>query len=170
MSKSNEVSMFKIIIDKAAKTYEIDFAALPPVSQERVIAYGLTQLLGDAAAPIATSASIDGRRVPLAGNDLAKANIAARELVEKRLADLSAGILRRVREGDPVAAEARRIAIRIVNKSDDFRKWLATNGLKAGDKDAVTELSSRAEVTAASPKVIAMAEKYVADMAELDAE
>lgn len=156
-----------IKVDKAAHTYEVDFDALPEVSRNRVIAYGLTQLLADAAASVATSANVGGRRIPLVGNDLAKAQIEAKALTDARLADLSAGILRRMREGDPVSAEAKRIAIRLVNKSDDFRKWLAKAGHKPGDKEAVDELSKRAGVLATSAKVIAMAERYIAEMAEL---
>lgn len=165
MSKSSTIS---VKIEKAAHTYEVDFASLPEVSRNRVIAYGLTQILSDAAASVATSASVDGRRVPLKGNDLARATMAAKALCDARLDDLSKGILRRARESDPVAAEAKRIAIRLVNKSDDFRKWLAANGHKATDKAATEELASRAEKVAANPKVIAQAEAAVAALAELD--
>ena len=159
--------MFKINVEKAASSYDVDFDAFPEVSRNRIIAYGLTQLLSDAAAPVAVSANVDGRRVALKGNDLAKAQMSAKELVEKRLADLTVGILRRVREGDPVSAEAKRIAIRLVNKSDDYRKWLAKHNAKPGDKDATEELAYRAAKLAESSKVIAMAERYVAEMAEL---
>ena len=162
------MSTFKIAVDKASHTYEVDFDAMPEVSRNRVIAYGLTQLLSDAAASVATTANIEGRRVPLKGNDLAKAHMAAKALTDHRIADLSAGILRRAREGDPVSAEAKRIAIRLVNKSDDYRKWLAKSGNKPGDKDATAELAKRAEVRAADPKVIALAQAHVDALAELE--
>ena len=160
--------MFKITVDKANTSYEIDFDSLPEVSRNRVISYGLTQLMSDAAASVATTVSVDGRRIALKGNDLAKAYVSAKALVDQRIADLTAGILRRVREGDPVSAEAKRIAIRLVNKSEDYRKWLAAKSYKPGDKEATAELAKRAEKRAADPKVIALATAHVESMAELE--
>ena len=162
------MDMFKVTVEKAGHTYEIDFASFPEPAQRRVIAYGLTQLLSDAAASVATTASIDGRRVPLAGNALASARMEAKRMADDRLDDLAKGILRRVREGDPVSARAKQIAIRITNKSDAFRQWLASGGHKATDKPAIEELAKRACELAATPKVIAMAERQLADEAELD--
>lgn len=159
---------FKITVEKASHTYDVDFGSFPEPAQRRVIAYGLTQLLSDAAASVATTANIDGRRIPLAGNALASATMAAKALSDARLDDLSKGILRRMREGDPVTARAKQIAIRFVNKSDDFRQWLATNAHKATDKPAIEELAKRAEVIAASAKTIALAERQLADEADLD--
>lgn len=162
------MDMFKVTVEKAAHTYEIDFASFPEPAQRRVIAYGLTQLLSDAAASVTTTASIDGRRVPLVGNALASARISAKTMADERLDDLSKGILRRVREGDPVSARAKQIAIRNTNKSDDFRQWLANGGHKATDKPAIEELAKRAGLLAATPKVLALAERQLADEADLD--
>ena len=160
----------EIEIEKAGKTYSIDFDNLPRVSQVRVIRYGLGQLLSDAAAPVATSTLIGGKRIPFKGNDLVKAQAAAIEAVDKRLADLSAGILRRVRESsiDPVESEARKIAIARVRDSESFKAFLAENALKPTDKDAVSELAERAAKVAQNPKVRALAQRRVDEMSELD--
>lgn len=164
--------MFKINIEKAAASYEIDFAALPEVSRNRVISYGLTQLLSDAAAPVATSASIDGRRIPLVGKDLAKANMEAAKLVEARLSDLKEGTLRRARESsiDPVEAEAKRIAIDTVRRSPVFKSWLAANKHNATDKEAVSKLAELAGPVSKQANVMAVAERNVTARNELEIE
>lgn len=164
--------MFKINVEKAAKSYDIDFDVLPEVSRNRVIAYGLTQLLSDAAAPVATSASIDGRRIALVGKELASANIAAAVLVEQRLSDLMSGTLRRARESsiDPIDAEAKRIALDKVRKAPVFVSWLKANGHKATDKDAVSKLAELAAPVAARDDVRKLAERRVKATNDLDIE
>ena len=162
----------EIFIDKAGKKYVIDFALFPEVSQARVIRYGLEQLLGDAAASVATTVKVGTNRVPLKGAEMAKAQAAAIELIDRRLADLTAGILRRVRESsiDPVDSEARQIAIKAIKGSPAWAKWLTENSVGSTDKEAVNELASRASELAKSPKVRALAEKRVAEMADLVAD
>lgn len=69
--------MHNINIAKAGREVEIDFAALPPVSQAYIIKYGLTQCLNDAHASI--KAVEDG------------ASDKSWALVEVRLAQLTSG-------------------------------------------------------------------------------
>lgn len=161
---------FDLFIEKAGQKYTIDFAALPTVSQDRVIRYGLEQLLSDAASSVATTDKVGNNRVQKKGADLAKAQVAARELIDRRVADLSAGILRRVRESsiDPVESEARQIAIKAIKSSPKWLAWLAENSLGATDKEAVSELATRAAALAKQPKVQALAAKRVAEMGDLD--
>lgn len=160
----------ELFIEKAGKKYVVEFDALPEVSQSRVIKYGLEQLLGDAAASVATTTKIGTNRVPLKGAELAKAQVAAIELIDRRMSDLSAGILRRVRESsiDPVESEARQIAIKAIRKSPQFAKWLGENSLGATDKEAVNELATRSAALAKTDKVQALARKRVADFDDLD--
>jgi hypothetical protein len=161
--------MFKLFIEKANHTYEVDFAKLPEVSRNRVIEYGLTQLLSDAAASVATTDKVGTNRVSKTGEDLVKANAAARTLIEQRLADLSAGVLRRVRESsvDPVEAEARRIAIAVVRKDKAFLAFLAQHGLKATDKAATDEMVTRVAKVSQDAKVRKIAAARVKEMEEL---
>lgn len=163
--------MYKIFIDKANTSYDVDFAKLPQKSQDRVIEYGLSQLLSDAAASVATTTKVGNSRVTLAGNDLVKAHTAAKALVDQRMADLSAGILRRVRESsaDPVESEARKIAIALVNKDKDFLSFLSEKGLKRTDKDATDELQKRVEKQVVRKDIVALATKRVKEMEELAA-
>lgn len=159
--------MFTITIEKAAKRYEIDFFALPEASRNRVIHYGLTQLLSDAAAPVPTSSTIEGRRIPLTGKDLASAQMSAAKLVDQRLADLLEGTLRRARESsiDPVDAEAKRIALSKVRVAPVYTSWLKANNLKPTDKDAVAKLAELASPVASRDDVRALAKSRV-DAAE----
>lgn len=161
--------MFKLFIDKANHTYEVDFASLPEVSRNRVIEYGLTQLLSDAAASIATTDKIGTNRVPKTGSDLVKANGDAKALCDQRIADLSAGVLRRVRTSsvDPVEAEATRVAISVVRKDKDFLAFLAQHGFKATDKGATDELQSRVEAKKSDPAIRKIAVRRVKEMEEL---
>lgn len=161
--------MFKIFIDKANHTYEIDFASLPEVSRSRVIEYGLTQLLGDAAASVATTDKIGTNRVQKTGADLVKANVDAKALCDQRLADLSAGVLRRTRTSsvDPVEAEAMRVAISVVRKEKEFLAFLAQHSFKATDKGATDELQRRVAIRKDEPAIRKIAVRRVKEMEEL---
>lgn len=161
--------MFKLFIDKANHTYEIDFSALPEVSQARVIEYGLTQLLSDAAASIATTDKVGTNRVSKTGADLVKANVAAKELCDQRIADLSAGVLRRTRTSsqDPIEAEATRVAINLVRKDKSFLAFLAQHSVKAVDKVATDELQRLVAIRVKEPAIIKIATRRVKEMEEL---
>jgi hypothetical protein len=162
--------MFSINVKKAAASYEVDFDGLPEVSRNRVIIYGLTQLLSDAAASVPMSADIEGRKVPLKGKDLATAIMNAKTEVEKRLTDLQNGVLRRVRtaSGDPVEARARQLAIRAIQKDPDFRAWVAKAGVKFTDETATEELAKRATALVESnPKLRIIAARQIEDEAGL---
>lgn len=84
-------------LKKIGKALEVDVANMPEVSLQHVFNYGLRQLLNDAMAS--------------AGDDAAKAEAQAKE----RLANLMSGTLRASRESDPVAAEAKRLAYRMID-------------------------------------------------------
>jgi hypothetical protein len=161
--------MFKIAVKKANASYDVDFDSMPEVSRNRVIVYGLTQLLSDAAATVALSANVDGRKVPLKGKELASAHIAAKKEADERLGDLFNGVLRRVREsGNPVESRARQIAIRQVQKDSAFRAWVAAEGVKFTDTKATEELAKRAgELVKSNPKIAAIAQRQIDDEAAL---
>lgn len=163
---------FDRFINKAGKSYTVDFDSLPLVSQKRIIVYGIDQVLADAASSVATTDKVGNNRVPKKGADLAKAQAEAIGFIDQRLADLQAGILRRVRESsvDPIEAEARKIAISLVKKAPAFTAWLAENKLSGADKEAVNELARQAAEVAKRPKVQALAAKRVAEMGDLDLE
>ena len=155
--------MITVKIEKANASVEFasrDDDTLSDAVRDRVWAYGVKQLLNDAAAPVTVK--------DLKGAQLVKAQAAALELVNKRRQDLIDGVLRRAREGDAVASEARRIAIKAINKSADFRKWLADNGIKAADKAAVKALSEQADVLMKRADIVAAATKIVATRNELE--
>lgn len=137
-----------IRVNKAAESFEVDFAKLPDASQAHVIAYGLRQLLNDAAAS-------------------ANKGTASRDAVQKRLDNLMAGTLRAStgRTADPVAREAKSIAERLVSTGKVQHKG------KPIPKDHPERAAIIAKV-AASDKVQAKARanvKATADM-ELDIE
>lgn len=134
---------FDRFINKAGKSYTVDFDALPLVSQKRIIVYGIDQVLADAASSVATTDKVGNNRVPKKGADLAKAQAEAIAFIDQRLADLQAGILRRVRESsvDPVDREATILAIAYIKPLKGWTKWLDENKLSATDKDAVNELA-----------------------------
>lgn len=161
--------MFKIFIDKANYSYEVDFAKLPEVSRNRVIEYGLTQLLSDAAASVATTDKVGTNRVQKTGSDLVKANVAAKELCDQRVSDLESGILRRTRSSsvDPVEAEATRVAINLVRKDKAFAAFMAQHGLKATDKGATDELQRLVALRVKEPAIIKIATRRVKEMEEL---
>lgn len=158
-----------VFIDKADKSYTIDLLTLPTPSALFFIDYGISQKYGDSAASVKFSSNIDGRKVAFAGKDKVAAILAAVTLVDETHEAFASGNIRRTRTSDPVAAQARRIAITKVSNSPDYKAWLAKSNLKPGDKDATAELAKRAEVLASNPSVIALAESFVASMAALDA-
>ena len=82
-----------IAISKAQTTESIDFAQLPPASQNFVIAYGLRQYLNDAVAGIKPEQVAE-----------------AKAAVESRMKQLELGTVgvRAVAEKNPVKAEAKR--------------------------------------------------------------
>ena len=162
--------VFNVYVKKIDETIAIDTANYPTVSRDYAEEYGWRQVLSDSAASVSMTADVDGKRVPLKGSALDKARAEARECVYKKLDNLKSGILRRVRTGDAVMAEAKRIAYRLVQKDDDFRTWAAEAGVKPGDKayaDEVARLS--AERIETDDRIIEIAERRVAEMAELEA-
>lgn len=96
--------MLSTYVKKADARYETDFAELPQVSQEYLVNYGFRQAIADACA----SAKTEGE---------------AKGLCDKRFDNLLKGILRAERESDPVAREARRLAVEKTNA------WAKANGV-----------------------------------------
>ena len=107
-----------------------EFADWPEQSKTKILAYGFQQILNDAAASAKNSDEVDG-------------------LVTKRVDNLRAGLLRAspIRVGDPVAKEARAIAVAKVRAA-----WVKKYGSKPGKSDRdefnrlVTELAVREDV------------------------
>ena len=104
----------------------------PQASLDKVFAYGLQQILNDAAAP--------------AGKDAARADIEA--LVLKRVDNLSKGVMRAsfVRTSDPVAVEALRIATeRVVAAAKAKNRKLDAPSIR---KLAIDLVAKRPDITA----------------------
>lgn len=125
--------MYTINIAKAETSIEVDFAALPEVSREYIVNYGLTQALNDAVAPLAV---IDGKvcvnKKPLEDTSADKFEEIVLGRVQKKLDALIAGTVRvaGVRVGDPVKAEAIEIAIDMTVRGE-FKKAGKTLDAKA---------------------------------------
>lgn len=171
------MTTYSIQIEKAATSVDVDFDTLPAVSQERVKAYGLKQLLNDATAPVSLSSDVDGRRIALKGKDLDEARKSAAELVAKRLGMLKDGILAAPRGGgDPVAREAKRIAEAAIVKSAGWLAWIGANKPSASElKDETTAKAwAKAKADALAPQVATLAQradvvvKAKARVAEMD--
>ncbi len=91
-------------------------------------------------------------------------------LAQKKLDSLIAGVVktRVIGESDPVAKQARVLAVAKVQKSDEYKAWVAKHAPgKANEQAARDEMYRRAQDLAATPEVIAVAEKMVAIAATL---
>jgi hypothetical protein len=132
----------------------------PLASLEKVLQYGFQQLANDAAAP-AKKTWTKGQTPTEAQTKAYDAEVDA--LVDKRIANLAAGIMRAssVRIGDPVAAEALRIATARVNAA-----------LKKASREATAaEVRKLAvELIAKRPEITDVAKANVAAASGLDIE
>lgn len=127
-------------VKKADARYEFEFEALPKVTQEYIVNYGWRQALADSAAS-------------------AKSTSEALGMVNKRYDNLVKGVIRAERESDPVAREAKRLAIEAVNRA--LRK--------AGkDPKEVENLADLIAKASQDPKIAAQAQANVDAMAGLD--
>ena len=154
----------QIFIKKANTTFAVDFPALPVNSQERVIAYGLTQLLSDACAPV----KLEG----LSGDTLAKAQAVCVERAQERLDNLVNGILAKAREvgsGDPVEREFTRLFLIAIRKDAEHIKFVSTHGGKPTSDECVAEARRRLDIAKANTKhpLFAIAKKNVDALADL---
>lgn len=159
--------VFNIFVKKANDTIVINTDDYPLASRMYAEEYGWRQVMGDSAASVKFT---DDNKVPLKGAKLQAAIDEAREAIDKKLSDLRNGVLRRTRTGDAVMAEARRIATKLVQKDADFRAWANDEGVKPGDKAYTDELSERVSAKIDNdPRVLDLAERNVAALAELEA-
>lgn len=112
----------EIAIAKANTSLDVNVEGLEPNVLEYVIKYGLTQILNDAHSSVTPASEPD--------DDARKAK--ALSLAEKKLAALVAGEVRShgTRTGDPVMAEAIRLATQIV------RNAIKASGKKLGNYSA----------------------------------
>lgn len=136
----------------------VDVDALPEAARNHAIYMGLRNILMD------SHASVTKETNP---TDYAEVALA---MAEKKLASLMAGEVRTVtsREGDPVKAEALRIADRMVAAT-----WTAAGRkLKDLDKDkrrdAAAKLAERADVIASAEKAVAARATVAVDLGDLD--
>ena len=129
----------------------VDVDALPEAARNHVIYMGLRNILMD------SHASITKETNPTDYADVAMA------MAEKKLASLMAGEVRTVtsREGDPVKAEALRMATAIIK--DAWRK----SGKALKDLD-VKVLRDKATILAARADIVAKAEAAVAVRADAE--
>lgn len=93
-------------LKKVGQSIEVNLDKLPEASLTHIFNYGLRQLLNDAMASHKAEDMVSD-----------KAKAAARKDAEDRLANLYAGTLRASRESDPVAAEARLMAGKIIDEA-----------------------------------------------------
>lgn len=128
-----------IRIAKSDRNVDVDFEALPAVSREYIIKYGLTQALNDAAAPI------NAKDANCAANAWA--------LVQKRVEKLMAGTIG-MRESDPVRAEAMNLA----------RRALSAKGFEGTAAELTTKAS---ELVDANPVWMEKAKARVAEAAAM---
>lgn len=140
-----------------AKVRGVEFAVepqtLPEASLDRIFAYGLQRILNDACAG-------------------AKDDDEAKASAQAKWDNLVNGVLRASpnREGDPVKAEAKRIALGHVTKAKNFIAWLQANGLKQSDKDAKAKASELATALAAREDILAQAKANVEGAKALEIE
>lgn len=121
-----------VTIGKLNESVEIDFGALPEVSQAFIIQYGLKQLLNDAL----VSGETDDER---------------RGLVHKKLDGLKSGMLRSAstRTSDPVAREVKRLATINADKWARGQTGKLTDVRKsAAYADVMRQLSGNAKIIA----------------------
>lgn len=145
----------EISIGKANQTIVVDFGALPKTAQDYVIKYGLTQCLNDA------HSSVTAKEVP---NDDERAE-QAMALAEGKLEALLRGEVRAFggRTGDPIKAEANRIAVLAV------RNILRANGKKTKDYTAEQLAQARDNWIAKNPGVMETAKANVEKARNLSA-
>jgi len=139
----------KIYIAKIDDEIDVDVEALPAVSLEYIIRYGLTQSLSDAAA------SVSNEDIASEGPGKAKG------LINKRLDKIVAGeppaLVGRV-GGNPVRSRAIEIALAQVIKP----RWS-----KAGKKQEPKAMRQEAsELVKKNPAYMHLAERYIAQEAE----
>lgn len=161
--------VFNIYFKKADRTLEIDTDHYPVASRLYAEEYGWRQSVNDSAASVKMT---DSAGQPLKGEALKAKQEEAWELMSKKLDNLRDGILRRVRTGDAVMAEAKRIAYRLVQKDAEFKAWVAEKPdvRKAGEKAHGEEVARRANVLIETDeRIMEIAERRVEEMAELEA-
>lgn len=121
------ISQISVPANFTAKVRGQDFPVLPQtisaIGLAKIFEYGLQRIFNDAAA----SAKTDAEAV---------------ELANKRLDNLTAGIIRAagVRQGDPVKRRALELAESAVKANANFQAWVAKTGLKISDKAVVAKL------------------------------
>lgn len=131
-------------IPKADTRFEADFDKLPKNTQEYIINYGWKQAIADSCA------------------SAEKGNTGqALGMCQKRYDNLLKGVIRAERESDPVAREAKRLAIEAVNRA------LRKAGKDPKEVENLAELVAKA---ASDPKIAAQAQANVDAMAGLDIE
>lgn len=144
---------FRIFYAKSDESTTIDMANWSVESVRYILAYGLTQQ-ADAASSVPTSHIVDGRRVAMDGEDLAKARTAAAKAINARLNDLREGKVPTGGGGGAPLTDLVR-ATRQVTK--DF---LVANGWKVGAADkAVTKDAAAAFAELVKAKLLEKAAK-----------
>lgn len=124
---------FRIYYAKSDESITIDPSKWSVEAIRYIFAYGLTQQ-ADAASSVPTSHIVDGRRVAMEGDDLAKARAAASKAIHGRINDLRDG---KVPSGGGGGAPLTDLVKATRQVTKDF---LVANGWKAGAADkAVTK-------------------------------
>jgi hypothetical protein len=141
-------------VKKADAKFATEWETLPEVSRNHIIAYGFRQIIADACASAKTESEAKG-------------------MCAKRLDNLIKGVLQAPRESDPIAKEARRIAVDITTA------WAKKNGVALVAKDDADDkakaavaknqetFTARVEALRTNDKVLAQARKNVEAAAAL---
>jgi hypothetical protein len=130
---------------KAGKDYAVRVLDYTPEVLASIFTVGMARILGDTHANAKTAEEADAAI-------LKKLDAWARGEVRASRGESSA---------DPVAAEAFRMAIGKVKRSDDFKAWVVAAKCKSTDKPAVEELGKRAKVLATRADIVALAQSIV---------
>lgn len=149
--------MRKIHLAKLGTTVDVpDHGEFSPAVQAYLQDLGLRKSLEGAMNDVNTKGEtgkkLDGLRAEALG------------LVQKKLDSLIAGVVktRVIGESDPVAKQARTLAIAKVQADQGYKDWVKANAPgKANEQEARNELYRRAQELAQTDAVIAVAEKMV---------
>ena len=156
VEKNPLAESFRTYYAKFDDSVTTDVSKWPEASIGYVFAYGLTQM-ADAASAIPTTHVVEGRRVAMEGEELTKAQAAARKAIMARLAELAKG---NVPAGGGGGAPLTDLVRATRHVAKDF---LVANGWKAGAAEkAVTKDTEAAFATLCKAKKADVTDEAVA--------
>jgi hypothetical protein len=143
MLQVNVSNVLAYSVKKAGKSFDVKVSDFSPEVVASIFQTGLGRILNDLVASAKTEAEA----------------VAA---VNKKLDAWARGEIRAARESDPVAVEAKRIAIQRIQADDGFRAWVKANANgKPTDAKAAAKLAELLSKVMANPAVQALAKSNV---------